>query len=226
MAFQITRRLGRKVEVWSLADRTDTAGCHPYSSETKCTISGGKNYYQEEGVNNKDLGSQDGALGNTGCNRWEQTGLSGTNWSFNVNMCNTFLILICSFSFTILLYFVLVCHIKSLTKYIELCSLKKVLNICFNLFLMFLVVLFLSHPSWNDLIVGAPFYFDRGALRGGAVYIFMNENGSFQSTCSMMLTGEAFSGFGTAVAAIGDVNQDGFQGVTFNLSFVSHLFGR
>lgn len=88
---------------------------------------------------------------------------------------------------------------------------------------MFRVVSFLSHPSWNDLIVGAPFYFDRVALRGGAVYVFMNENGSFQSTCTMMLTGEAFSGFGTAVAAIGDVNQDGFQGVTFNLSFVSHF---
>uniref|UniRef100_A0A3B5MW58 Uncharacterized protein n=1 Tax=Xiphophorus couchianus TaxID=32473 RepID=A0A3B5MW58_9TELE len=74
-----------------------------------------------------------------------------------------------------------------------------------------LAVTDLNNDDWNDLIVGAPFYFDRGALRGGAVYIFMNENGSFQSTCSMMLTGEAFSGFGTAVAAIGDVNQDGFQ---------------
>ncbi|XP_032430115.1 integrin alpha-3b isoform X1 [Xiphophorus hellerii] len=74
-----------------------------------------------------------------------------------------------------------------------------------------LAVTDLNNDDWNDLIVGAPFYFDRGALRGGAVYIFMNENGSFQSTCTMMLTGEAFSGFGTAVAAIGDVNQDGFQ---------------
>lgn len=47
----------------------------------------------------------------------------------------------------------------------------------------------LNNDDWNDLIVGAPFYFDRKEERGGAVYIFMNENGSFQSTCSVMLTG-------------------------------------
>ncbi|KAM4716016.1 integrin alpha-3b [Anableps anableps] len=69
----------------------------------------------------------------------------------------------------------------------------------------------LNNDDWNDLIIGAPFYFNRKEERGGAVYIFMNENGSFQSTCTMMLTGPSFSGFGIAVAAIGDVNQDGFQ---------------
>ncbi|XP_054877209.1 integrin alpha-3b [Poeciliopsis prolifica] len=82
----------------------------------------------------------------------------------------------------------------------------------------------LNNDDWNDLIVGAPFYFDRGALKGGAVYIFMNENGSFQSTYTMMLTGEAFSGFGTAVAAIGDVNQDGFQDFAVGAPF--HGTGR
>lgn len=66
--------------------------------------------------------------------------------------------------------------------------------------------------SWNDLIVGAPFYFDRMKFQGGAVYIFMNENGSFQKSATMVLKGPATSGFGTAVAAIGDINQDGFQG--------------
>lgn len=66
--------------------------------------------------------------------------------------------------------------------------------------------------SWNDLIVGAPFYFDRKKFQGGAVYIFMNENGSFQKSATMVLKGPVTSGFGTAVAAIGDINQDGFQG--------------
>ncbi|XP_015254486.1 PREDICTED: integrin alpha-3 [Cyprinodon variegatus] len=69
----------------------------------------------------------------------------------------------------------------------------------------------LNNDDWNDLIIGAPFYFDRKEEKGGAVYIFMNENGSFQSTCTVMLRGLPFSGFGIAVAAIGDVNQDGFQ---------------
>ncbi|XP_073346034.1 integrin alpha-3b [Pagrus major] len=69
----------------------------------------------------------------------------------------------------------------------------------------------LNNDDWNDLIVGAPFYFDRMKDQGGAVYIFMNENGSFQKTATVVLKGPSASGFGLAVAAIGDVNQDGFQ---------------
>lgn len=69
----------------------------------------------------------------------------------------------------------------------------------------------LNNDDWNDLIVGAPFYFDRMKERGGAVYVYMNENGSFQKSPSLVLTGPADSGFGFAVAAIGDINQDGFQ---------------
>eukprot|EP00064_Thunnus_orientalis_P006862 superscaffoldBa00000734_g6881 len=69
----------------------------------------------------------------------------------------------------------------------------------------------LNNDDWNDLIVGAPFYFDRMKDEGGAVYIYMNENGSFQKTATKVLRGPATSGFGFAVAAIGDINQDGFQ---------------
>lgn len=74
-----------------------------------------------------------------------------------------------------------------------------------------LAVTDLNNDEWNDLIVGAPFYFDRMKDKGGAVYIFMNENGSFQKTATMVLKGPSTSGFGFAVAAIGDVNLDGFQ---------------
>ncbi|XP_054454741.1 integrin alpha-3b [Anoplopoma fimbria] len=74
-----------------------------------------------------------------------------------------------------------------------------------------LAVTDLNNDDWNDLIVGAPFYFDRMKDQGGAVYIFMNENGSFQKTASMVLKGLSASAFGFAVAPIGDVNQDGFQ---------------
>lgn len=69
----------------------------------------------------------------------------------------------------------------------------------------------LNNDDWNDLIVGAPFYFDRMKERGGAVYVYMNENGSFQKTPTLVLTGPAASGFGLSLAAIGDINQDGFQ---------------
>lgn len=60
--------------------------------------------------------------------------------------------------------------------------------------------------------MGAPFYFDRYKEQGGAVYVFMNENGSFQNKSRIILNGAKGSAFGFAVAAIGDVNQDGFQG--------------
>lgn len=74
-----------------------------------------------------------------------------------------------------------------------------------------LAVTDLNNDDWNDLIVGAPFYFDRQKEHGGAVYIYMNENGSFQKTPTLVLTGPTDSGFGFALAAIGDINQDGFQ---------------
>ncbi|XP_044035670.1 integrin alpha-3b isoform X2 [Siniperca chuatsi] len=74
-----------------------------------------------------------------------------------------------------------------------------------------LAVTDLNNDDWNDLIVGAPFYFDRMKDQGGAVYIFMNENGSFQKTATVVLKGPSASAFGFALAAIGDINQDGFQ---------------
>ncbi|XP_068439237.1 integrin alpha-3b isoform X2 [Clinocottus analis] len=74
-----------------------------------------------------------------------------------------------------------------------------------------LAVTDLNNDDWNDLIVGAPFYFDRMKDEGGAVYIFFNENGSFQKTATEVLKGPSASAFGFAVAPLGDVNQDGFQ---------------
>ncbi|XP_056627893.1 integrin alpha-3b isoform X2 [Triplophysa dalaica] len=74
-----------------------------------------------------------------------------------------------------------------------------------------LAVTDLNNDDWNDLIVGAPFYFERYNEEGGAVYIYMNDNGSFKEKASVVLKGKKGSGFGFAVAAVGDVNQDGFQ---------------
>ncbi|KFW80766.1 Integrin alpha-3, partial [Manacus vitellinus] len=60
---------------------------------------------------------------------------------------------------------------------------------------------------WQDLVVGAPYYFERKQEVGGAVYVYMNEVGGFQLHPSLVLTGPSYSGFGFALASIGDVNQ-------------------
>ncbi|KAK2829162.1 hypothetical protein Q7C36_017152 [Tachysurus vachellii] len=73
-----------------------------------------------------------------------------------------------------------------------------------------IAIIDINNDGWKDLIVGAPFYFNRRSEEGGAVYVFMNENGSFKPKTNLMFTGPSDSGFGMAVSSIGDVNQDGF----------------
>ncbi|XP_034046295.1 integrin alpha-3-like [Thalassophryne amazonica] len=68
----------------------------------------------------------------------------------------------------------------------------------------------LNNNRWNDLLVGAPFYF-HGQEAGGAVYVYLNAGGWFESRPSMVLHGPAGSAFGMSVANAGDLNQDGFQ---------------
>uniref|UniRef100_A0A3B3V615 Integrin alpha-3-like n=1 Tax=Poecilia latipinna TaxID=48699 RepID=A0A3B3V615_9TELE len=69
----------------------------------------------------------------------------------------------------------------------------------------------LNSDGWNDLLVGAPFYFNRQQEVGGAVYVYMNAGGRFHSEPTVVLMGSVGSAFGMAVAAAGDLNQDGYQ---------------
>ncbi|XP_050183867.1 integrin alpha-3 isoform X2 [Myiozetetes cayanensis] len=77
----------------------------------------------------------------------------------------------------------------------------------------------LNNDGWQDLVVGAPYYFERKQEVGGAVYVYMNEVGGFQLHPSLVLTGPSYSGFGFALASIGDVNQDGFQDIAVGAPF-------
>lgn len=68
---------------------------------------------------------------------------------------------------------------------------------------------------WADLLVAAPFYFQRKPEVGGAVYVYLNVGGALGQQASVVLRGPAGSAFGMAVAAVGDLDGDGFQGEFF-----------
>lgn len=72
---------------------------------------------------------------------------------------------------------------------------------------------FVSVPSWTDLIVGAPNFFDRKAEIGGAVYVYLNPFGHWDDQARpIRLNGTYDSMFGMTVSNIGDLDQDGYGG--------------
>ncbi|KGL72406.1 Integrin alpha-6, partial [Tinamus guttatus] len=71
----------------------------------------------------------------------------------------------------------------------------------------------LNSDGWQDIVVGAPQYFDRSGDIGGAVYIYMNQQGKWKGVKPIRLNGTTDSMFGLAVENIGDINQDGFPDI-------------
>ncbi|XP_072298458.1 integrin alpha-3-like [Eucyclogobius newberryi] len=74
-----------------------------------------------------------------------------------------------------------------------------------------LAVVDLNNDGWNDLLIGAPFFFQRQQEVGGAVYMYLNTGGRFNSRPTLVLKGPQHSAFGMALCAAGDLDQDGFQ---------------
>ncbi|XP_070587862.1 integrin alpha-6 isoform X1 [Erythrolamprus reginae] len=71
----------------------------------------------------------------------------------------------------------------------------------------------LNHDGWQDIVVGAPQYFDRDGEIGGAVYVYINQEGNWDRVNPIRLNGSKDSMFGIAVENIGDVNKDGFSDI-------------
>ncbi|XP_050824939.1 integrin alpha-6 isoform X1 [Gopherus flavomarginatus] len=71
----------------------------------------------------------------------------------------------------------------------------------------------LNNDGWQDIVVGAPQYFDRDGEIGGAVYIYINQQGKWEGVKPIRLSGTTDSMFGIAVENIGDINQDGFPDI-------------
>lgn len=72
----------------------------------------------------------------------------------------------------------------------------------------------MCYCSWQDIVVGAPQYFEKDGEIGGAVYVYVNKGGKWDQVKPTRIDGPKNSMFGLAVENLGDINQDGFQGRT------------
>lgn len=68
-----------------------------------------------------------------------------------------------------------------------------------------------------DLLVSAPFYFDK--LEGGAVYVYLNDEFKINKKYNMKLTGKLESRFGLALANIGDINKDFYEDIAIGAPY-------
>ncbi|XP_007669419.1 integrin alpha-6 isoform X2 [Ornithorhynchus anatinus] len=71
----------------------------------------------------------------------------------------------------------------------------------------------LNKDGWQDIVIGAPQYFDKEGKVGGAVYVYMNQKGKWNNERPIRLNGTKDSMFGIAVENIGDINQDGYPDI-------------
>ncbi|KAK1879391.1 Integrin alpha-6 [Dissostichus eleginoides] len=74
-----------------------------------------------------------------------------------------------------------------------------------------LTVLDLNNDGWQDIVVGAPQYFEKDGVIGGAVYVYVNKQGKWNKVMPIRIDGPSNSMFGLAVENLGDINQDGYH---------------
>ncbi|XP_076710752.1 integrin alpha-7 isoform X4 [Callospermophilus lateralis] len=82
-----------------------------------------------------------------------------------------------------------------------------------------LAVADLNNDGWPDLIVGAPYFFERQEELGGAVYVYLNQGGHWTGVSPLRLCGSPDSMFGISLAVLGDLNQDGFPDIAVGAPF-------
>uniref|UniRef100_A0A6P7H0S8 Integrin alpha-PS1-like n=1 Tax=Diabrotica virgifera virgifera TaxID=50390 RepID=A0A6P7H0S8_DIAVI len=77
-----------------------------------------------------------------------------------------------------------------------------------------------NNDGYDDLLVGAPFYYNSDK-NGGAVYIYYSIRDCVQDKCpyDKRLIGKAYSRFGFAMTSLGDINKDGYNDVAIGAPY-------
>nr|XP_019945545.1 PREDICTED: integrin alpha-6 isoform X1 [Paralichthys olivaceus] len=71
----------------------------------------------------------------------------------------------------------------------------------------------LNSDGWQDIVVGAPQFYMKDSDVGGAVYVYINKAGRWETITPIRLDGTKDSMFGLAVENIGDINQDSYEDI-------------
>lgn len=84
----------------------------------------------------------------------------------------------------------------------------------------------LNGDGWEDIVVGAPQFFQRDGEVGGAVYVYMNRAGKWRSVVPIRLNGTKDSMFGLVVEKIGDINLDSYDDIAVGAPYADGGSGR
>ena len=88
-----------------------------------------------------------------------------------------------------------------------------------------MTVIDLNGDGYDDLIVGAPQYYDAGESVGGAVFIFFSAEGKRGFSDFRMLTGPEGSSFGHSLASLGDADIDEYGDFCVGAPHARHATG-
>lgn len=80
-----------------------------------------------------------------------------------------------------------------------------------------------DNDGFTDLAIAAPFHSKGGdSFENGAVYIYQNIEGTSFSQQSTLRSDYELNGrFGITISKIGDINNDGFNGILISIKIIS-----
>uniref|UniRef100_A0A4W5PUR0 Integrin, alpha 6b n=1 Tax=Hucho hucho TaxID=62062 RepID=A0A4W5PUR0_9TELE len=89
-----------------------------------------------------------------------------------------------------------------------------------------LAVVDLTGDGWQDIVVGAPQFFEKDGEVGGAIYVYINKGGVWSKVTPTRIDGPQDSMFGLAVENLGDLNLDGYQDIAVGAPYYDSGSGK